>query len=124
MLDHVTSRWGILVMVLLRERMHRFSDLRKRIGGVSEKMLAQTLKVLEQDGFVDRHAYPEVPPRVEYTLTAMGEELADHLNALGGWVSDNLWRVLAERNKREHKGAAALNAAARAASRRSLETRR
>ncbi len=122
-LDHVTSRWGVLVMVLLRERTHRFSELRKRIGGVSEKMLAQTLRVLEQDGFVDRRAFPEVPPRVEYTLTPMGVELADHLEALGGWVTDNLWRVMAERKKRAKK-VVQLSAVASGASRRLLETRR
>src|SRR5262245_44394130 len=80
-LDHVTSRWGVLVLLVLRERTHRFSELRQRIGGVSEKMLAQTLRILEGDGFVNRRAYAEVPPRVEYALTPMGGEVAAHVGA-------------------------------------------
>lgn len=57
-LKHVTSRWGVLILVALREGTHRFSDLRRKIGGVSEKMLAQSLQALEQDGFLNRIAYP------------------------------------------------------------------
>ena len=63
-LKHVTSRWGVLILVALREGTHRFSDLRRKIGGVSEKMLAQSLQALEQDGFLNRIAYPVVPPHV------------------------------------------------------------
>ena len=73
-LDHVTSRWGVLVLLALSEEMHRFSALRRKIGGGSEKMLSQTLTTLEADGFVQRTAYPEVPPRVEYRLTPLGRE--------------------------------------------------
>ncbi|MDY7239684.1 helix-turn-helix domain-containing protein, partial [Bacillus thuringiensis] len=65
-LKHVTSRWGVLILVALREGTHRFSDLRRKIGGVSEKMLSQSLQALEQDGFLNRIAYPVVPPHVEY----------------------------------------------------------
>ena len=72
-LKHLTSRWGVLVMVALRDGTHRFSDLRRKMGGVSEKMLAQTLQWLEQDGFINRVAYPVVPPHVEYSLTPLGE---------------------------------------------------
>lgn len=102
-LDHVTSRWGVLVLLVLRERTHRFSELRQRIGGVSEKMLAQTLRILEMDGFVNRRAYAEVPPRVEYSLTPLGAEVAAHVGALGDWILENLGRVQAERRKRERK---------------------
>src|SRR6186997_2589744 len=77
-LDHLTSRWGVLVLIALADEMHRFSALRRKVGGVSEKMLAQTLSTLEADGFVSRTAYPEVPPRVEYRLTALGREAAEH----------------------------------------------
>jgi DNA-binding HxlR family transcriptional regulator len=96
-LDHVTSRWGTLILLVLQERTYRFSELRQRVGGVSEKMLAQTLRVLEQDGFVKRQAFAEVPPRVEYELTAMGREIAVHLANLGGWIEANLERVLVAR---------------------------
>jgi DNA-binding HxlR family transcriptional regulator len=89
----------------LRERTHRFSELRQRIGGVSEKMLAQTLKTLEGDGFVNRRAYAEVPPRVEYELTTMGREVSEHVAALGDWILQNLSRVQAERRKRSRASA-------------------
>lgn len=68
-LEHVTSRWGVLVLAALLERSYRFSELRREIGGVSEKMLAQTLQTLERDGFVHRDAKPVIPPRVDYSLT-------------------------------------------------------
>src|SRR5882724_11696222 len=76
-LDHVTSRWGVLILDALRERPYRFNELRRRIGGVSEKMLAQTLQTLERDGFVLRRAFPVIPPHVEYSLTGLGAEAAE-----------------------------------------------
>ncbi|MDT8600376.1 helix-turn-helix transcriptional regulator [Escherichia coli] len=81
-LKHVTSRWGVLILVALREGTHRFSDLRRKIGGVSEKMLAQSLQALEQDGFLNRIAYPVVPPHVEYSLTPLGEQVSEKVAAL------------------------------------------
>ena len=93
-LNHVTSKWGVLVLIALAERMLRFSELRRKVGGVSEKMLAQTLSTLEADGFVQRTAYPEVPPRVEYRLTPMGHEVAARIGDLVGWIEQNLRRVL------------------------------
>lgn len=96
-LDHVTSRWGTLVLLMLRSGTHRFGELRRRIGSVSEKMLTQTLRVLEEDGFVQRTVFAEVPPRVEYALTEMGAEVAAHLAVLGAWVESNLPRVMAAR---------------------------
>ncbi len=92
-LDHLTSRWGVLVLVALAEEMHRFSALRRKIGGVSEKMLAQTLVTLEEDGFVERTAYPEVPPRVEYRLTPLGREVAVKVESLVDWIEANVPRV-------------------------------
>lgn len=96
-LNHVCSRWGVLVLVVLLDGMHRFSELRRKIGGVSEKMLSQTLQSLEQDGFVDRKALPVVPPHVEYRLTAMGEEVALQMDGLTSWIEENLSRILAAR---------------------------
>lgn len=98
-LDHVTSRWGVLVLVALSEGTHRFSALRRKIGGVSEKMLAQTLSTLEEDGFVLRTAYAEVPPRVEYRLTPLGEGIAVKVEALVEWIEGNVPRVLKAREK-------------------------
>ena len=94
-LTHVTSRWGVLVLVVLLGGMHRFSQLRKEVGGVSEKMLAQTLVALEGDGFVLRTALPVIPPHVEYNLTPLGREVAERLEVLVDWIEDNLPRILA-----------------------------
>ena len=99
MLDHVTSRWGVLILIDLREGTHRFSELRRKVGGVSEKMLSQTLQTLEADGFVHREVFPEIPPRVEYSLTPMGREIAEHLAAMGTWIEGNLPRILKAREK-------------------------
>ena len=71
-LKHVTSRWGVLVLMALEGGTRRFSELRRMIGGVSERMLAQTLQWLEADGLIDRVAYPVVPPHVEYSLSPLG----------------------------------------------------
>lgn len=95
---HATSRWGVLVLVALRDGMHRFSDLRRKIKGISEKMLAQTLKSLESDGFVKREAKPVVPPHVEYTLTPMGEEIGSRVEELADWIELNLPRILDARS--------------------------
>lgn len=100
-LDHVTSRWGVLALVALTEGTHRFSALRRKIGGVSEKMLAQTLVTLEADGFVLRTAYPEVPPRVEYSLTPLGRDVAERVESLVEWIEGNLGAVMKARAKVE-----------------------
>ena len=99
-LKHVTSRWGVLILVALRDGTHRFSDLRRKMGGVSEKMLAQSLQALEQDGFIDRVSYPVVPPHVEYSLTQLGEQVSDKVAALADWIELNLPQVLAQRDER------------------------
>lgn len=96
-LKHVTSRWGVLILVALRDGTHRFSDLRRKMGGVSEKMLAQSLQALEQDGFLNRVSYPVVPPHVEYSLTPLGEQVSDKVAALADWIELNLPQVLAQR---------------------------
>ena len=93
-LKHVTSQWGVLVLVALMEGTHRFSELRRKIGGVSEKMLAQTLQQLEKDGFVDRLSHPVVPPHVEYSLTTLGKEIGQQVEALTDWIEINLPKIL------------------------------
>ncbi|EGC7902416.1 winged helix-turn-helix transcriptional regulator [Salmonella enterica] len=99
LLKHVTSRWGVLILVALRDGTHRFSDLRRKMGGVSEKMLAQSLQALEQDGFLNRVSYPVVPPHVEYSLTPLGEQVSDKVAALADWIELNLPQVLAQRER-------------------------
>lgn len=105
-LKHVTSRWGVLILVALRDGTLRFSDLRRRIGGVSEKMLAQTLQWLEMDGFVNRVSFPVVPPHVEYSLTPSGEQVSEKVAALADWIELNLPDVMACRAGREGVDAA------------------
>ncbi|EFG64304.1 winged helix-turn-helix transcriptional regulator [Streptomyces sp. SPB074] len=86
-LDHVTSRWGVLILASLRAGPLRFHELRDRIGGISEKMLSQNLRVLVRDGLVDRDVEPTVPPKVSYTLTPLGAELAVPLQSLVDWIA-------------------------------------
>lgn len=94
-LKHVTSRWGVLILVALLGGIHRFSDLRRKVGGVSERMLAHTLQGLEGDGFVLRKSYPVVPPHVEYSLTPLGVEVAKKVEDLADWIEGSLSKILA-----------------------------
>jgi DNA-binding HxlR family transcriptional regulator len=95
----VTSRWGVLALVALLQGMHRFGELRRKIGGVSERMLAQTLQRLEADGFVKRTSYPVVPPHVEYELTPLGTEVAERVGSLADWIESNYERITAAQPK-------------------------
>lgn len=96
-LNHVTSRWGVLVLIALQDGTMRFSALRRRIGGVSERMLTQSLRLLEEDGLVLRTAHPVVPPHVEYDLTPLGEEIAEKVHALAACIEGNLGQIMAHR---------------------------
>lgn len=96
-LEHVTSRWGVLVLAALLDGSMRFSELRRHIGGVSEKMLTQTLRTLERDGFVARHARPVIPPHVDYDLTPLGAQAACQVRALAHWTEAHVPDVLAAR---------------------------
>ncbi|MBV7524669.1 helix-turn-helix transcriptional regulator [Pseudomonas sp. PDM29] len=98
-LKHMTSRWGVLVLVMLLGGIHRFSELRRKIGGVSEKMLSQTLQGLEFDGLIDRKSLPVVPPHVEYSLTPLGQEAAQHLEAMVDWIEENLPKIMSRRRE-------------------------
>lgn len=91
---HVTSRWGVLVLIALQGGTHRFSGLRRRVSGISERMLAQTLQWLEADGLVERRAYPVVPPHVDYTLTPLGREAAEKVASLADWIEERLPALL------------------------------
>ncbi|MDO0912570.1 helix-turn-helix domain-containing protein [Streptomyces sp. DT2A-34] len=92
-LEHVTSRWGVLVLIELLERPYRFGELRRAIGRVSEKMLTQTLQTLERDGLVHRDAKPVIPPRVDYSLTDLGREAAQQVRGLALWTSERMGEV-------------------------------
>lgn len=93
-LDHVTSKWGVLVIVVLSGGTLRWGELRRRAQGISEKMLAQTLKILEHDGLVHRDAHPVIPPHVDYSLTDRGRELAALLLPLVHWAVTNANEIL------------------------------
>ncbi|MFB9907874.1 winged helix-turn-helix transcriptional regulator [Allokutzneria oryzae] len=98
-LEHVTGRWGILAMMALTEGTFRFNALRRRVEGVSEKMLAQTLQALERDGFVHREAQPVIPPKVEYSLTPLGEQTAAKVIDLVRFLEGKLPEVLAAQQR-------------------------
>ncbi|MCI3932406.1 winged helix-turn-helix transcriptional regulator [Streptomyces sp. AN091965] len=102
-LEHVTSRWGVLVLIALAERSYRFSELRREVSRtgrtVSEKMLAQTLQTLERDGLVLREARPVIPPHVDYSLTGLGREAAEQVRALAAWTDRRMDDVLKAREK-------------------------
>ncbi|WP_308368506.1 MULTISPECIES: helix-turn-helix domain-containing protein [unclassified Microbulbifer] len=101
LLQHITSRWGVLVLISLESGTQRFSELRRRIGGVSERMLAQTLQCLEGDGLVDRVAYEVVPPHVEYSLTPLGREATEKVRVLVDWIEDSMPRIVQVWSERE-----------------------
>jgi DNA-binding HxlR family transcriptional regulator len=94
-LEHITGRWGTLVLIALLQSPARFNELRRRVGGVSEKMLAQSLHALERDGFVARAVHSTIPPRVEYSLTPLGDQTAQKLSALVEYLEDAMPQVLA-----------------------------
>ncbi|MDT0609488.1 winged helix-turn-helix transcriptional regulator [Streptomyces lancefieldiae] len=98
-LEHVTGRWGALTLGALYESSLRFNELRRRVDGVSEKMLSQTLHALERDGLVDREAQPTNPPRVDYELTALGREVAGRLIALIQCLEGRMDEVLASHER-------------------------
>lgn len=92
-LKHVTSRWGVLALMALEVGTLRFSALRQQIGGVSERMLAQTLQALTADGFVNRVSFDVVPPHVEYSLSPLGREVAEKVRGLADWIEVSMPRI-------------------------------
>ncbi|MDQ1690416.1 MAG: hypothetical protein QOD87_524 [Pseudonocardiales bacterium] len=105
-LEHVTGRWGSLVLAALQNGPVRFNDLRRRVDGVSQKVLAQTLHALERDGFVNRHQLSVFPLRVEYTLTPPGQDVAAKLLELITQVEASMDSVLASRHDYDSNAAA------------------
>ena len=98
-LEHVTGRWGSLTIGALYEGTLRFNELRRRVDGVSEKMLSQTLHALERDGLVHREAQPTNPPRVDYELTPLGREVAERLLSLIHFVQGHMDDILGARER-------------------------
>jgi DNA-binding HxlR family transcriptional regulator len=96
-LDSIADKWTLVVLEELEERTMRFAELQRAVGGISQKVLTQTLRQMERNGFVAREVFPEVPPRVEYTLTPMGRDLNAAICGVWQWTGANYSRVLAAR---------------------------
>ncbi|MFJ8231804.1 winged helix-turn-helix transcriptional regulator [Streptomyces sp. NPDC094448] len=96
-LDRVADKWSLLVIALLDSRVVRFSELRREIDGISQRMLTVTLRQLERDGLVSRTVHPVVPPRVEYALTALGCTLHTTIRSLVTWTEEHQNEIAAAR---------------------------
>jgi len=99
MLNRIADKWTVLVLGLLETETKRFSTLQRQIGGISQKMLTQTLRGLERDGLIARTVYPEVPPRVEYAITPLGKTLVGLLAALRVWSETHIDEVQEAQNR-------------------------
>jgi DNA-binding HxlR family transcriptional regulator len=102
-LDRIGDKWSVLVVLLLADGPLRFTVLRDRIGGVTPKVLTQTLRVLERDGLVDREVFAEIPPRVEYRLTPLGRSLRAPIRAVADWAEANVGAVLEARRRHDEE---------------------
>ena len=98
-LSRIGDKWTVLVVQVLGHGPARFSELRRAIGGISQKMLTTTLRQLERDGLATRTVYPTIPPRVDYALTDLGRALLVPVNALGEWARENRPRIDAARRR-------------------------
>jgi DNA-binding HxlR family transcriptional regulator len=112
-LDRVADKWSLLVIALLDRRTLRFTELRREVDGISQRMLTVTLRQLERDGIVRRTVYPVVPPRVEYELTALGETLLETIQALVTWTEEHQDRIAAARAEYDVRAAEELALTAR-----------
>jgi DNA-binding HxlR family transcriptional regulator len=92
-LSRIGDKWTVLVVEILGRGPTRFNELRRKIGGISQKMLTTTLRQLERDGMLVRTVYPTIPPRVDYELTELGRELLVPVRALGAWARENMDRI-------------------------------
>ncbi|KGP62242.1 HxlR family transcriptional regulator [Legionella norrlandica] len=93
-LEGISDKWSILVINLLSSKVYRFGELKREIGGISPKMLTQTLLKLERYGFVERRSYPVLPMKVEYSLTNLGKELSAILVLLTSWTETNMSQII------------------------------
>jgi DNA-binding HxlR family transcriptional regulator len=98
-LDRIGDTWSVLVVSALTDGSRRYTELARRIEGISPKMLTQTLRGLERDGLITRTVYPVVPPRVDYALTTLGHSLLDVFGALESWAEGHMQDVLDARAK-------------------------
>jgi len=99
LLDRVGDKWSLMIIDLLSEGTLRYSELDHKIESISQKMLTVTLKSLEADGLIDRKVYPQIPPKVEYSLTALGETLLPAITILKKWAVDSRPAILEARSR-------------------------
>jgi DNA-binding HxlR family transcriptional regulator len=104
-LDVLANKWTMLVMGALSGGPMRFGELRRRLDGITQKMLTQTLRTLERDGLITRTVYPTIPPKVEYTATELGESVTALLHAIRVWSEDNINAVLDARDAYDARAA-------------------
>jgi len=104
-LARIGEKWSVLIIIMLAERTRRFSELKRAIGGISQRMLTLSLRGLERDGLVKRTVFPVVPPRVEYELTPLGRSLHAPVSALGEWARSHLVEIDAARAAFDRKEA-------------------
>ena len=97
-LSLIGDKWTVMIVLTLTERSRRFNDMKRTIGGISQQMLARTLRALERDGMVTRTVHPTVPPQVEYALTDLGRSLADPIRALGSWAGAHIAEIEGNRS--------------------------
>jgi DNA-binding HxlR family transcriptional regulator len=102
-LARVGEKWSVLIIIMLADRTRRFSELKRAIGGISQRMLTLSLRGLERDGLVKRTVFPVVPPRVEYELTPLGRSLQASVSALGAWAHSHLAEIDAAREVFDRK---------------------
>lgn len=98
-LDRIADKWTALIIYVLANGTRRYAQLQREIGGVSQKMLTQTLRSLERDGLVQRKVHPVVPPKVEYSLTPLGRTLIEPLKAICRWSEKHLPQLQANRSR-------------------------
>ena len=118
-LTRVGDKWSVLVVVLLGDGAKRFSEMKRTIEGISQRMLTLTLRGLERDGLVDRTVFPTTPPRVEYALTPLGRTLVEAVTRLANWASDNRAQIERARGAFDARAEQALDHAEPGGSRRS-----
>jgi DNA-binding HxlR family transcriptional regulator len=104
-LDRVGDKWTVLVVLVLLDGPQRFGHLRERVGGVTPKVLTETLRRMERDGLVRRTAYAEIPPRVEYELTTLGRSLEAPITAIAAWAEENVPRITRARTSYDRRAA-------------------
>ncbi|MET3598280.1 winged helix-turn-helix transcriptional regulator [Martelella mangrovi] len=102
-LSSIAGKWSVLIIMLLREKPLRFSELKRGIDGISQRMLTLTLRNLERDGLVTRTVTTSIPPRVDYELTALGHSLAEPVQAVGAWAFRHLSEIETSRIRYDEK---------------------